>query len=80
VDRELERHLARIEGKVNIVAKSVSYISAVACGLGAFLLARSSEWGDWAALIGVGAGIFFGGIVDWRIRRLEKMLPYDDTI
>ena len=78
MDRELERRLARMEGKINIGLKTLSWLAAFVCGFGIYFLASADgRYGEWAAYIGFGAALFAGGIVDLLARRLEKMLPFD---
>jgi hypothetical protein len=75
MDRELERRLARMEGKINLGLKAISWIAAFTCGFGVYFLADASEWNEWAAYVGFVAALLAGGLVDWRVRQLEKMLP-----
>jgi len=57
LDRELARHLARIEGKINIAAKGLSLALGIVGGFAAYLLASSSEYHQWAVYIGWGGGL-----------------------
>jgi hypothetical protein len=74
MDREQERRFVRIESKVNLIAKAISWILTLAFGFGAFLLSGNN---DWAPIYGFGAAIIAGSAFEWRMRVLEKRFPYD---
>jgi hypothetical protein len=76
MDRELEKHLTRIEGKINIVARGVGYTVGIVAGFGAYYVSRNEPW---AIYYGFGAAILLGGMVEFPIRSLEKRLPYDQA-
>lgn len=77
---DFERRLARIEGKINIIARAVSLITAVGAGFAAYFITRADGFAPYvgshlAVYVGFGAAVLFGGLVDWDMRRLEKRLP-----
>lgn len=81
MDRDTARRLARIEGKINIGLKTLSWIAAFVCGTGVFLLVRADgRYSVWATPIGFAAGLLASGLLEWRVRSLEKFLPsFEDS-
>jgi hypothetical protein len=76
MDRDLERRLARLEGKVNIAIRTLSWLIALGFGFGAYFVAQQTDWHLWARYIGFAAAAIGGAAVDLRTRQLEKLLPY----
>ena len=66
------RRLARIEWKINILAKAMSFVLAVAIGFAVYFLSENRDWAPW---FGLGAGILAGGIFELRMANTEKVIP-----
>ncbi len=71
-----ERQLARIEGKINIIARGVSYALAALVGLTIYTVLKTDRHALVYAWIGAALA---GGMIDLQMRSLEKRLsPYGD--
>jgi hypothetical protein len=72
MDRETERCLARMEGKLNIILRSMGWIVSVGAGLIAY------TYFDWGQYYAFGLFMLVGVTFDRSIASLEKRLPIGD--
>ena len=78
MDSSTARRFARIEGKINLLARAIEYILALVTGFAAYFLA-APHWGEGiAGYIGFGTAIAASAILSFRISALEQLLPYED--
>jgi hypothetical protein len=75
MDRKLERRLARIEGKINVIARWFVLVLGIAVAYAGSFLFRSY---DWAVYYGIGAGFLAALALERGIANLEKSLPDDE--
>ena len=78
MDREFERRWVRLEAKINICLRALGWIAAFVCGLGVFYLTRISGWEDSAKYAGFVAAFLGMGLIEWEVKRIEKMFPWED--
>jgi hypothetical protein len=72
---DLDRRLTRIEGKINILLRALSWVLAFVIGFGMYFLTRGESFD---VFLGFGAAIVAVAAMEWQIRRLEKLFPLDD--
>ena len=75
MDRDFELRLARIEGKINIIARWLVVLVSLGVAFSAYYLFRSEAWGPY---VGIGVGFLAGFAFERAIAGLEKRLSYDE--
>lgn len=63
--------LARIEGKINIIARAVGFILGIVAGFGAYFAVRDESWSVYAGFAAALLTVFY---VDIPIRSLERRI------
>ena len=82
MDRDLARQLSRIEGKINIVARGVKYLMVGGTGFAVYFIVSVGRLAPYiesqlAVYVGLVAAILSGIYIELKMRKLEKLLPYD---
>jgi hypothetical protein len=75
MNRQLETRLARIEGKINTIARWFVLVLGIAVAYASSYLFREYEW---AMYYGIAIGFLAGLAFERGIANLEKRLPNDD--
>jgi tetrahydromethanopterin S-methyltransferase subunit D len=73
---DIERKLARIEGKVSVIGNAVGLILGMAVGLTVYYFTRDFEWAKGYGVASAIAVVFF--YVAWPIRRINQLTDRDD--
>jgi hypothetical protein len=72
MDHQTARQLARIEGKINVIARWFVLVLMIAVAYAGAVLFRKYEW---AAYYGFGLGILVGFAFESAMKGLERRLP-----
>jgi hypothetical protein len=75
---DLERRLVTIERKINIALNAGAYTLALVTGFAVYFLTREDH-SSLAPYIGLAAGVFTGGLIQYEARRVEKIFPQDSN-
>ncbi len=75
MDRQTDRRLARIEGKINAIARWFVIVLGIVVAAAVSFLTRKYSW---AIYYGVGAGFLAALALERSIAKLEKLLPDED--
>ncbi len=75
MDRDLESRLARIEGKINAIARGLAFVLGIGVGFAAFFVTR--EYG-WAPYFAFGAGFVAAFGLERSMVAMEKWLPHSN--